>query len=148
MSRVKKRRKLSGVVYFAVNTRIPNMVKIGKSIDSAEKRLEFANKTNAFMVGRWSVTHKVSTNNVDRTEGLAHRLFKNFYDEESVSKEMFFIPEGITVKKMADITRSKDIEFKKVEELERRKKDLTKELDEEIKGLERDILGEFDSLKA
>lgn len=51
MARVKKRKKLSGIIYFAVNTRITNMVKIGKSIDSAEKRLESANKTNAFMVG-------------------------------------------------------------------------------------------------
>ena len=37
--RVKKRRKKSGIVYFAVNNRIPEMVKIGRTIDSAEKRL-------------------------------------------------------------------------------------------------------------
>ena len=98
MAKARKRKKLSGVVYFAVNSRIPNMVKIGKSIDSAEKRLESANKTNAFMAGRWSVTHKVKTNNVDRTEDLAHKLFKDYHDEESISREMFLFPRKCLLK--------------------------------------------------
>ena len=90
------------------------MVKIGKSIDSAERRLESANKTNPFMVGRWSVTYKVKTNNVDRTEKLAHKLFGSNHDKDSVSTEMFFCASGLFNQKMADEVRSADVEYKKV----------------------------------
>jgi len=145
MARVKKRKKLSGIIYFAVNTRITNMVKIGKSIDSAEKRLESANKTNAFMVGRWSVTHKVKTNNVDRTERLAHELFKSYHDKESVSTEMFFVPEGYSIKRMADEVRSKDEEYKKVEALEKEKRRMLDEFNSKIDDLKSGILNSIDS---
>ena len=112
----KKRRKKSGIVYFATNNRINNMVKIGQTIDSAVKRLEAANKSNPFMCGRWSISIKVKTNNVERTEELAHKLFEEYRDAESISKEMFFIPEGMTVKKMADLVRKKDDDYKKLRE--------------------------------
>ena len=142
MAKARKRKKLSGVVYFAVNSRIPNMVKIGKSIDSAEKRLESANKTNAFMAGRWSVTHKVKTNNVDRTEDLAHKLFKDYHDEESISREMFFVPEEMSIKMMADKVRISDQEYKKVLDLKNRKKKLIEQLDAEINDAENLILNQ------
>jgi hypothetical protein len=103
-----KRKKRSGIVYFAVNTRIPNMVKIGMTIDSAEKRLEQANRKNEFMCGYWSITQKVKTNDAKRTETLAHTLFEDFFDKESVSTEMYFIPPNLTVKQMADEVRDKD----------------------------------------
>ena len=118
MARQRKRKKQSGIVYFAVNHRIKDMVKIGKTVESADKRLEYANKTNPFMCGRWSITQKVKTNGVDRTEELAHQLFADFHDKESVSKEMFFIPEGMTVKNMADLVRKKDVVYKKIKEEE------------------------------
>ena len=118
MPRPRKRKKQSGIVYFAVNHRISGMVKIGKTIDSAEKRLEYANKPNPFMPGRWSITQKVKTNGVDRTEELAHQLFSDFSDNDSISKEMFFIPEKMTVKMMADLVRNKDIAYKKIKEEE------------------------------
>ena len=44
----KKRRKKSGVVYFATNNRINNMVKIGQTVDSTIKRLEAANTSLFF----------------------------------------------------------------------------------------------------
>lgn len=144
MARVKKRKKLSGIIYFAVNTRIPNMVKIGKSIDSAEKRLESANKTNAFMVGRWSVTHKVKTNNVDRTESLAHELFNIHHDKDSISTEMFFVPEGYSIKRMADEVRSADVEYKKVEALEQERQRMLDEFNAKINGLKDGILNSTD----
>ena len=85
MARIRKRKKQSGIVYFAVNNRIDGMVNIGKTIDSADKRLEYANKPNPFMCGKWSITQKVKTNGVDRTEELAHHLFEEFHDKKSVS---------------------------------------------------------------
>ena len=106
--RTKKRKKKSGVVYFAVNNRIENMVKIGMTIDSAQRRLDLANRKNEFMCGIWSITQKVKTNDVKRTESLAHTLFEDHLDNESVSTEMYFIPEGMTVKEMADTVREKD----------------------------------------
>lgn len=107
-TKLRKRKKRSGIVYFAVNTRIPNIVKIGMTIDSAEKRLEQANRKNEFMCGYWSITQKVKTNDAKRTEMLAHTLFEDFFDNESVSSEMYFIPPELTVKKMADTVRDKD----------------------------------------
>jgi hypothetical protein len=106
--RTKKRKKKSGVVYFAVNNRIENMVKIGMTIDSVEGRLASANRKNEFMCGIWSITQKVKTNDVKRTESLAHTLFEDHLDKESVSTEMYFIPSGMTVKEMADTVREKD----------------------------------------
>ena len=106
--RTKKRKKKSGVVYFAVNNRIENMVKIGMTIDSVEERLNAANRKNEFMCGTWSITQKVKTNDVSRTESLAHTLFDEHYDEDSVSTEMYFIPTKMTVKEMADNVREKD----------------------------------------
>ena len=84
------------------------MVKIGMTIDSAEARLAQANRKNEFMLGRWSINQKVKTNDVKRTEDLAHQLFKEFHDEESVGSEMFYIPDDMTVKNMADLVRDKD----------------------------------------
>ena len=46
----RKRRKQSGIIYFAVNNRVDDMVKIGKTIESAEKRLEYANKTTRYNI--------------------------------------------------------------------------------------------------
>ena len=106
--RTVKRKKKSGIVYFAVNPRIPDIVKIGMSIDSAERRLELANRKNEFMCGRWSITQKVKTNDAKCTEALAHTLFEDYLDAESVSTEMYFIPSGMTVKQMADLVRDKD----------------------------------------
>ena len=103
-----KRKKKSGIVYFAVNNRIENMVKIGMTIDTAESRLEQANRKNEFMCGIWSITQKVKTNDAKRTESLAHTLFEDKLDNESISTEMYFIPPEMTVKEMADIVREKD----------------------------------------
>ena len=62
-----------------VNPRCPNMVKIGMSIDSAEIRLNSANKRNEWMCGRWIITQKVKTNDVRRTETLSHgKYLANF----------------------------------------------------------------------
>ena len=104
----RKRVKKSGIIYFAINNRIPEMVKIGMTILSADERLKTANRKNEFMPGIWSITQKVKTNDVKRTEELAHQLFKDYHDKECVSTEMFFIPEGYTTKTMADQVRSKD----------------------------------------
>lgn len=106
--RPRKRAKRSGVVYFAVNSRIPGIVKIGMTTDSAERRLELANRKHEFMCGIWSITQKVKTNDAKRTESLAHTLFEDQLDPESVSTEMYFIPTGMTVKQMADLVREKD----------------------------------------
>jgi hypothetical protein len=106
--RSRKRVKKSGLIYFAVNHRIPDMVKIGMTTDSAEARLKTANRKHEFMCGKWSITHKVKTNDVKRTEELSHKIFSGFHDKESVSTEMFFLPENMTVKQMADIVRDKD----------------------------------------
>jgi len=103
-----KRKKKSGIVYFAVNNRIENMVKIGMTIDTAEIRLEQANRKNEFMCGIWSITQKVKTNDAKRTESLAHTLFEDKLDNESISTEMYFIPQEMTVKEMADMVREKD----------------------------------------
>ena len=106
--RVRKRVKKSGIVYFAVNHRIPDMVKIGMTTESAESRLKTANRKHEFMCGKWSITQKVKTNDVKRTEELSHKIFSRFHDEESVSTEMFFLPENMSIKQMADLVREKD----------------------------------------
>lgn len=106
--RPRKRTKRSGLVYFAVNNRVLNMVKIGMTTDNADRRLELANRKCEFMVGIWSITQKVKTNDAKRTESLAHMLFEDYLDKESVGTEMFFIPPTMTVKQMADAVREKD----------------------------------------
>lgn len=106
--RGRQRLKKSGVIYFATNPRCPNMVKIGMTIDSAEIRLGSANKKNEWMCGRWTITHKVKTNDVRRTETLSHKIFSEFHCKESVSKEMYCIPPNWNVKQMADAVREKD----------------------------------------
>ena len=129
-----KRKKKSGIVYFAVNNRIENMVKIGMTIDTAESRLEQANRKNEFMCGIWSITQKVKTNDAKRTESLAHTLFEDKLDNESISTEMYFIPPEMTVKEMADIVREKDqihVEQMQKEEIaKKRVLDAQKNLDE------------------
>ena len=119
-----KRKKKSGIVYFAVNNRIENMVKIGMTIDTAENRLEQANRKNEFMCGIWSITQKVKTNDAKRTESLAHTLFEDKLDNESISTEMYFIPPEMTVKEMADMVREKDqihVEQMKKEEIAKKR---------------------------
>ena len=132
--RTKKRKKKSGVVYFAVNNRIENMVKIGMTIDSVEGRLASANRKNEFMCGIWSITQKVKTNDAKRTESLAHTLFGDQLDNESISTEMYFIPPEMTVKEMADMVREKDqihVEQMQKEEIaKKRVLDAQKNLDE------------------
>jgi len=129
-----KRKKKSGIVYFAVNNRIENMVKIGMTIDTAESRLEQANRKNEFMCGIWSITQKVKTNDAKRTESLAHTLFEDKLDNESISTEMYFIPPEMTVKEMADMVREKDqihVEQMQKEEIaKKRVLDAQKNLDE------------------
>ena len=129
-----KRKKKSGIVYFAVNNRIENMVKIGMTIDTAESRLEQANRKNEFTCGIWSITQKVKTNDAKRTESLAHTLFEDKLDNESISTEMYFIPPEMTVKEMADIVREKDqihVEQMQKEEIaKKRVLDAQKNLDE------------------
>jgi hypothetical protein len=102
----KKRRKKSGIVYFAVNNRLEGMVKIGMTIDTANARLKSANKRNEFMPGTWEINQKVKTKNAKQTEELAHQLFAEEHDHESVSEEMYFIKEGVSVKEMADFNRA------------------------------------------
>ena len=117
--RVKKRVKKSGVIYFAINSRIKDMVKIGMTVDSAEARLTTANRKNEFMPGRWAINQKVKTNDVKRTEDLSHQLFKDYHDKDSISTEMFIIPDDITVKGMADLVRLKDkIMLERIEKAE------------------------------
>lgn len=106
--RPRKRVKKTGLIYFAVNHRIPDMVKIGMTTDSAEARLKTANRKHEFMCGIWSITQKVKTNDVKRTEELSHKIFSSYHDKESVSTEMFFLPENMSVKQMADLVRDKD----------------------------------------
>lgn len=104
----RRRVKNSGIIYFAINNRISGIVKLGMTTDSAESRLKTANRKHEFMCGSWSINQKVKTNDVKRTEELAHTIFAEFHDEESVSAEMFLIPEDMTVKKMAYLVREKD----------------------------------------
>ncbi|WP_461405817.1 GIY-YIG nuclease family protein [Falsiruegeria mediterranea] len=108
--RAKPRRRIkkSGIIYFAINNRISEIVKIGMTTDSAESRLKTANRKHEFMCGKWTINQKVKTNDVKRTEELAHTIFSEFHDMESVSSEMYFIPHGMTVKNMADLVREKD----------------------------------------
>ena len=139
-----KRKKKSGIVYFAVNNRIENMVKIGMTIDTAESRLEKANSKNEFTCGIWSITQKVKTNDAKRTESLAHRLFVDQLDNESISTEMYFIRADMTVKDMADEVREKDqIHVKQMEKeeiAEKRVLDAQKILDELQLKHEKDLL--------
>ena len=139
-----KRKKKSGIVYFAVNNRIENMVKIGMTIDTAESRLEQANRKNEFTCGIWSITQKVKTNDAKRTESLAHTLFGDQLDNESISTEMYFIPADMTVKDMADEVREKDqIHVKQMEKEDIAKKrvlDAQKILDELQLKHEKDLL--------
>ena len=106
--KTRKRVKKSGVIYFATNSRVPNMVKIGMTIVTAEERIIYANRKHEFMAGTWQISQKVKTNDTKRTEDLAHNLFNDYHDQESVSKEMYFVPEGWSIKKMADEVRKKD----------------------------------------
>ena len=106
--KARKRVKKSGVIYFATNSRVPNMVKIGMTIVTAEERIIYANRRHEFMAGTWQISQKVKTNDTKRTEDLAHNLFKDYHDKESVSKEMYFVPESWSIKKMADEVRKKD----------------------------------------
>ena len=139
-----KRKKKSGVVYFAVNNRIENMVKIGMTIDSAQRRLDLANRKNEFMCGIWSITQKVKTNDAKRTESLAQTLFEDQLDNESISTEMYFIRADMTVKDMADEVREKDqIHVKQMEKeeiAEKRVLDAQKILDELQLKHEKDLL--------
>ena len=139
-----KRKKKSGIVYFAVNNRIEKMVKIGMTIDTAENRLEQANRKNEFMCGIWSITQKVKTNDAKRTESLAHKLFGDQLDNESISTEMYFIRADMTVKDMADEVREKDqIHVKQMEKeeiAEKRVLDAQKILDELQLKHENDLL--------
>jgi hypothetical protein len=107
-TRARKRVKKSGIIYFAINNRISGIVKLGMTTDSAESRLKTANRKHEFMCGTWTINQKVKTNDVKRTEDLAHTIFATFHDKESVSTEMFFIPKDMTVKAMADLVREKD----------------------------------------
>ena len=117
--RTKKRKKKSGVVYFAANNRIENMVKIGMTIDTVEGRLAAANRKNEFMCGIWSITQKVKTNDAKRTESLVQTLFEDQLDNESVSQAMYFMPKEMKVKEMADMVREKDrIYVEQIEEKE------------------------------
>ena len=138
------RKKKSGIVYFAVNNRIENMVKIGMTIDTAESRLEKANSKNEFTCGIWSITQKVKTNDAKRTESLAHRLFGDQLDNESISTEIYFIRADMTVKDMADEVREKDqIHVKQMEKeeiAEKRVLDAQKILDELQLKHEKDLL--------
>jgi hypothetical protein len=108
VKKARKRVKKSGIIYFAVNNRITNMVKIGMTTETAESRLRTANRRHEFMCGTWSITQKVKTNDVKRTEDLSHKIFARFHDKDSVSTEMFFLAEDMTVKQMADLVRDKD----------------------------------------
>jgi len=150
--RTKKRVKKSGLIYFATNTRLADMVKIGMTVNTAEERLNTANRKHEFMAGRWSINQKVKTNDVKRTEELAHQLFKDFHDTESVSTEMFFVPKEYTIKKMADLVREKDkvlidradkTEAAKaaIEAAKRELDEITQETDE-LLSLPRDILSD------
>jgi hypothetical protein len=85
------------------------MVKIGMTTDTAESRLRTANRKHEFMCGKWSITtQKVKTNDVRRTEELSATIFSEFHDKDSISTEMYFIPDDMTVKQMADTVREKD----------------------------------------
>ena len=107
--RARKRVKKSGVIYFAVNNRILDMVKIGMTIATAEERITYANRKHEFMAGTWQVSQKVKKPTIlNWTEDLAHNLFKDYHDGESVSKEMYFVPDGFSIKMMADEVRKKD----------------------------------------
>ena len=116
MGRVKKRRKQSGLVYFAINDKINNVVKIGKTVESIKNVLKNANTSNAFMPGKWKITTKVSTKKVDRTYDLAKKLF--IKDKGNVSASIFVIPTDMTVPQMGAILREKDKEFAKLKEKE------------------------------
>lgn len=67
-----------------------------------------ARQPKARVPGVWSITHKVKTNDADRTERLAHMLFEDYWDDESIGTEMFFVPDGMTVKQMSDAVREND----------------------------------------
>jgi membrane carboxypeptidase/penicillin-binding protein len=151
-----KRLKKTGIIYFAINTRIPNMVKVGKTTESAESRLKTANRKHEFMCGRWSINQKVATNNVARTEELSHMIFSRYHDKESVSTEMFFIPEDMTVKQMADTVREKDQILVKQQSKQAKAEEAVKKAQEVLENLnnqtaamimpENEIAGDEDNL--
>ena len=58
------------------------------------------------------IAQKVKSNDAKRTESLAQTLFEDQIDNESVSKEMYFLPPKLSVKRMADIVREKDRIYK------------------------------------
>lgn len=110
-SKSKRRVKKAGIIYFAVNNRLANIVKIGATIKSAEDSLKQANRKNEFMPGIWDIRQKIRTNDVERTMDLAHNIYREYLDKESISKEMYFIPRGVTVKQMADVVREQDKQY-------------------------------------
>ena len=130
--RPKKSRKLSGIVYFAENHLIPDIVKIGMTIVNAAERLLKANKRNEFMPGEWKIHQKVATKQAKQTEALAHELFKDHLVPDSVSDEMYYIPDGMTPKGMADLVREKmALHQKQVKDEEKLKK--------KIKGVQEEL---------
>jgi hypothetical protein len=134
--RPKKSRKLSGIVYFAQNYLIPEIVKIGMTIVNAEERLTKANKRNEFMPGEWKISQKVSTKNAKETEALAHELFEENRVIPSVSDEMYFTPDGMTVKDMADLVRNKMAIHQKQVKAEEKLKDKLKTVADELLQLQ------------
>ena len=147
--RPKKSRKLSGIVYFAENHLIPEIVKIGMTIVNAQERLSKANKTNEFMPGEWKIHQKVATKQAKQTEALAHELFKDHLVIPSVSDEMYYIPDGMTPKGMADLVREKmAIHQKQVKQEEKLKLKLAG-VQEELELLQEDnkqkLLSESDN---
>ncbi len=136
--RTKRRIKKSGVIYFAVNNRIENMVKIGMTINTAESRLKTANRKHEFMCGTWSITQKVKTNDVSRTEDLSHKIFSEYHDSESVSSEMYFVPDGWTVKQMADDVRDKDKIMRDQVDKETKAKEKVSKAQEELERISKE----------
>ncbi len=136
--RTKKRIKKSGVIYFAINNRIESMVKIGMTIGTAEARLQKANQKHEFMCGTWSITQKVKTNDVTRTEELSHKIFSEYHDSESVSSEMYFVPDGWTVKQMADKVREKDKILLEQVDKETKAKDAVRIAEQELEKINKE----------
>ncbi len=138
----KKRRKKSGIVYFAVNNRLEGMVKIGMTIDTSNARLKYANKKNEFMPGIWEINQKVKTRDAKQTEKLAHELFAELHDAESVSEEMYFTKDGMSVKEMADLVREKDKIHQKYLDKVKKAKQALKDLEDKHK---KELMDDIDS---
>ena len=140
--RPKRSRKKSGIVYFAENNRLEGMVKIGKTIDTANARLAVANRKNEFMPGFWKINVKVKTKNAKQTEELAHELFAEQRDDESVSEEMFFVKDDMSIKDMADLVRAKDKIHQKYLDKEKKAKQALKDLEDKHK---KELMDDFNS---